>query len=364
MSRSLIAPKAPLQIRARDHRRRANGRTCPRTLEPSLSAAATDESAERNRRRRGCAAAELANGATRASSCRQADTRTGAESPSGRRRSNRNYIGRILRLLLLGARPSSMVNRKMRLAGCARAVALGCCLAQTPEPPKYTGPGSCASPSCHGGVQVRTETSVQQNEYSTWVVQDKHAHAFAVLTNPVATRMAKILGIDKADTAPKCLACHALSVPEAERARTFDSTDGVSCESATGPLRTGWVRTPPRAGRMSGRSRPACAICAIPFAAARIASPCHLGTADKAVDHEMIAAGHPDLYFELASFTAAMPRALEGTSRQIPRIDVRMLAAGAGRAIARTVAARRPRMRKGTRGPNSRIWIVSPATTV
>jgi hypothetical protein len=35
---------------------------------------------------------------------------------------------------------------------------------------------------------------------------------------------------------------------------------------------------------------------------------CHLGTKNKFVDHEMIAAGHPDLYFELDSFSAVMPR--------------------------------------------------------
>ena len=56
-------------------------------------------------------------------------------------------------------------------------------------------------------------------------------------------------------------------------------------------------------------------------------------TADKAVDHEMIAAGHPDLYFELASFTAAMPRhwnehAAEDRTKDDPFADVRMLAAG------------------------------------
>ena len=34
---------------------------------------------------------------------------------------------------------------------------------------------------------------------------------------------------------------------------------------------------------------------------------CHLGTADKFVDHEMIAAGHPDLTFELSYFTFYMP---------------------------------------------------------
>jgi hypothetical protein len=60
---------------------------------------------------------------------------------------------------------------------------------------------------------------------------------------------------------------------------------------------------------------------------------CHLGTADKAVDHEMIAAGHPDLYFELASFTAAMPRhwvehSADDRTKDDAFADVRMLAAG------------------------------------
>ncbi len=224
----------------------------------------------------------------------------------------------------------------MRLAGWI-ALWSGVLLAQAPllaqDPPKYTGPGSCASPSCHGGVQVRADTSVQQNEYSTWVVKDKHAHAFAVLTNPVATRMAKILGIDKADTAPKCLACHALNPPDADRARTFDATDGVSCESCHGPASNwlgphttkGWTHERSIAAGMRDLRDPA--------RRAENCLACHLGTADKAVDHEMIAAGHPDLYFELASFTAAMPRhwkehAADDRTKDDPFADVRMLAAG------------------------------------
>src|ERR1700727_3376858 len=74
----------------------------------------------------------------------------------------------------------------------------------------YTGPGSCSSPSCHGGVQARDQTTVLQNEYSTWVVRDKHAHAFSNLTNPVGARIGKILGIDNPGTAARCFGCHAL----------------------------------------------------------------------------------------------------------------------------------------------------------
>jgi cytochrome c554/c'-like protein len=222
------------------------------------------------------------------------------------------------------ARRSSMVNRKMRLAG-PLVLWSGLLLAQNSDTPKYTGPGSCASPSCHGGVRVRSETSVQQNEYSTWVVKDKHAHAFAVLTNPVATRMAKILGIDKADTAPRCLACHALSVPDAERARTFDSTDGVSCESCHGPA-SNWLGPHTTKGWTHERSVAAgMRDLRDPIKRNENCLACHLGTADKAVDHEMIAAGHPDLYFEMASFTAAMPRHWK---EKDPSADVRMLVIG------------------------------------
>ena len=112
--------------------------------------------------------------------------------------------------------------------------------AETPEPSKYNGPGSCSSPSCHGGVQARDQTTVLQNEYSTWVVRDKHAHAFVNLTNPVGVRIAKIMGLPSPDTAPRCLACHALDVPADERARTFDLTDGVGCENCHGPA-SAWL---------------------------------------------------------------------------------------------------------------------------
>lgn len=199
------------------------------------------------------------------------------------------------------------------------------------DPPKYTGPGSCASPSCHGGVAPRSDNSVWQNEYSTWVVKDKHSQAHAMLSNSVALRMAKILGIADASTAPKCLACHALDVPPAERARTFDLTDGVSCESCHGPASNwlgahttkGWTHQQSvDAGMYDERDL---------IHRSEKCLSCHLGTAEKMVDHEMIAAGHPDLYFELASFSAVMPKHWAEPRKDAPAdawIDVRALAVG------------------------------------
>jgi hypothetical protein len=184
----------------------------------------------------------------------------------------------------------------------------GCLVAaDNAEPSKYTGPGSCSSPSCHGGVQPRDQTTVQQNEYSTWVVRDKHSHAFENLTNPVGTRIAKIMGLPSPDTAPRCLACHALDVPADQRARTFDLTDGVGCENCHGPA-SAWLGPHTTRGWKYERSIELGLYDTRDLVKrSEKCLSCHLGTPEKTVDHELIAAGHPDLYFELDSFMSVMP---------------------------------------------------------
>lgn len=168
-----------------------------------------------------------------------------------------------------------------------------------------------------------TQTRIWQNEYSTWVTQDKHSRAYTVLSGPVAARMAKLLGLPAANTAPKCLACHALDVPASERARTFDLSDGVSCESCHGPASAwlgphtmvGWTHAQSvKLGMYDARN--------LVLRTERCLE-CHLGTKDKFVDHEMLAAGHPDLYFELDSFEATMPRHWKQPLGEQPWRDVR-----------------------------------------
>ena len=181
-----------------------------------------------------------------------------------------------------------------------------------PSPPahnisKYLGPGSCAAAACHGNIAPQNTSSVNQNEYSIWVVQDRHAIAFRSLQNPVSQRMGKLLGIGKPEESPKCLTCHALYVPSSEKGRNFDLNDGVSCESCHGPSSLwlgnhtlkGWTRQKSVAMGMVDnwdllkRSEQCLS--------------CHLGDEKRSVDHEMIAAGHPDLVFDLDSYSAAMP---------------------------------------------------------
>ncbi len=202
-----------------------------------------------------------------------------------------------------------------------------------PVPPdaKYTGPGSCSSPSCHGGVQPRQQSSVLQNEYSTWVVKDKHTKAFAVLTNPIGKRMGQILGLAHPETEQKCLVCHSLNVSADMRTRSFDLNEGVSCENCHGPAskwlgphtEDKWTHAQSvQAGMHDNRDL---------IQRSEKCLECHLGTAHASVDHQMIAAGHPDLYFELDSFSVAMPRHWKEPVDKDPWIGVRTL--GAGQAV-------------------------------
>jgi hypothetical protein len=223
--------------------------------------------------------------------------------------------------------------------------------AQAPSPPSYTGPGSCAASSCHGSVRPVAGSRILQTEYTTWVVQDKHAQATAVLGNNVSQRMAKILGLPRADTAPKCLACHALDVPEAQRARSY-AAEGVSCEACHGPA-SAWLGPHTTRGWTHAQS-----VALGMFDTKDVVkrtekcASCHIGTADKWVDHEMIAAGHPDLIFDLEAFSAAMPRHWQSAPSGDPWQNVRSWSIG------QIVQLREGVDRAGRRaaGPADRAW--------
>lgn len=206
----------------------------------------------------------------------------------------------------------------------------------------YHGPGSCAASSCHGNVQPQKLTRVMQNEYSIWIGQDKHSNAYAVLSSKVSLRMGEILQTKNAQgnpappsESPKCLACHALYVPD-KHAQPFGLEDGVSCESCHGPS-SGWLETHTHRDSHTDsvnhrdmndlrdfRER------------SKVCLTCHIGTfengrPEKYVDHEMIAAGHPDLMFELTYFSFRMPQHWHTPEQDNPWRSVQ--AWGVGQAI-------------------------------
>ncbi len=177
------------------------------------------------------------------------------------------------------------------------------------QPQKYIGPGSCAATSCHGSVKPVAGSRILQNEYSTWIIKDKHSRAYQALTGEIGERIARILKLNsKAEDAPKCLACHALYTTPEQRGRPFELSEGVSCENCHGPA-SAWLG-PHTTREWTHEKSVALGMYDTRNVILRTDKclSCHLGTKEKFVDHEMIAAGHPDLFFELDSFSAVMPR--------------------------------------------------------
>ena len=177
----------------------------------------------------------------------------------------------------------------------------GTVLAQTAAHP-YVGAGGCTSSNCHGGTTPLPEkdSRILGNEYATWSVGDKHMKAYKVLEEPRGKKMAEILKISDATRDKRCVSCHVVGSPEKSR------SDGVSCEACHGSADQ-WLG-PHRAPNSHEASVKVGMIDTRDLnVRAKLCLSCHLGTAEQVVDHELIAAGHPDLAFELDTFTAAQP---------------------------------------------------------
>ena len=175
----------------------------------------------------------------------------------------------------------------------------------------FVGNASCSSTSCHGSATPRTNTRLDLNEARIWGglaggKPDKHANAFKVLGDPFGTRIAKNLGLGKATEAARCLACHSPSAADDRRGPLYTTNEGVACENCHG-AGARWLDS--HAKGASHAENVKLGMIDTKDIARRAAQclKCHLGSGDRRVDHELIAAGHPDLTFELDTYTATMP---------------------------------------------------------
>jgi Cytochrome c554 and c-prime len=184
-----------------------------------------------------------------------------------------------------------------------------------PEPPLggragvHEGVASCAGSSCHSRP-VASGLTVRQNELITW--QDPHSEAGAhsrawkVLTQPRAEAITAKLGLGPAERAPSCLGCHADPAPAAQRGARFQLSDGVGCEACHGGA-GGWIASHYALGatHAANVSHGMLALDEPKVRAARCLD-CHFGGAgpNQFVTHQMMAAGHPQIAFELDLFTA------------------------------------------------------------
>lgn len=204
----------------------------------------------------------------------------------------------------------SMITGCMAAAVCA-VLSLGALAAEAPLPiadgDSHMGVFTCAGSTCHGAVQPWQNANILQNEYITWQRKDKHAKAYQVLLDERSKRIARNLGLKSAHTAKICLDCHADNVLEARRHRTFQITDGVTCEACHGGAGR-WIGTHIMANATHQNNiENGLYPTADPVSRARLCLSCHFGDERRPMTHRIMGAGHPRISFELDTFTAIQP---------------------------------------------------------
>ena len=177
------------------------------------------------------------------------------------------------------------------------------------RPGRYMGAASCASSNCHGSTDALAETNVLQNEYFTWLNADPHAEAFSVLYDDESALILRNMRLSGNAWQEKlCLDCHTMNVPRSLQENPIELEEGVSCEVCHGPA-SGWIaeHTEPGFAHADSVKRGLVDQWSV-VKRTEVCLACHLGNEHKSVDHELIAAGHPELRFELDNFTGALPQ--------------------------------------------------------
>jgi len=166
---------------------------------------------------------------------------------------------------------------------------------------QFIGAVGCKSSSCHGGAGEK------RGQYFTWVQQDFHARAYAVLVTARSARMAEALSLPSAWSSDRCTVCHSpfQSLAPAGRSETARADEGVSCESchaAAGPWLRGHTRTDwSYATRVGVGMRDLRNF----YVRANTCVACHQNLED-----DLLQAGHPELTFELDGQDVTEPKHL------------------------------------------------------
>lgn len=198
---------------------------------------------------------------------------------------------------------------------------------------------SCSASACHGGPRpgIVQPSSAGQSAYGLWLERDPHARSWQTICSSESVAMMTRLGILRGEQIvdqagfDNCMACHnshrsesgpaatttdqrGLSISDNRRAPSSSEfrfprhTEGVGCAGCHGPAEQ-WVNEHYLA---SWRPQDAIEQGFVPnddlLTRARMCASCHVGDHDRDMNHDIIAAGHPALRFEMASHHSRLPK--------------------------------------------------------
>lgn len=175
---------------------------------------------------------------------------------------------------------------------------------------------SCSATACHGGALAGTSVrkAVRGSEYSLWLELDPHARSWHTLCQAESSSILVRLGIMRGGEIvdqggfDNCLACHNTTREFTEPRSQAPIHEGVGCASCHGPAEK-WLSR-----HYQANWDPASAVQDgyVPahnlLARARMCATCHVGDRDRDMNHDLIAAGHPPLFYEFSTFQLRMPK--------------------------------------------------------
>ncbi|MFM2012039.1 MAG: hypothetical protein RLZZ396_823 [Planctomycetota bacterium] len=185
------------------------------------------------------------------------------------------------------------------------------------QPYKALGATSCSASACHGGpgAGVSSPQAVRGSEYPLWVESDPHAKSWRTLNSEKSVdilRRLRILvdgAIVNKPAYQNCLACHNTTKELQVDGISPRLAEGVGCESCHGPSEL-WrdshyqgsfsvSESIEKRGLVNSKSE---------IVRAKTCTLCHVGGPDRDMNHDIIAAGHPALYFDYGTYLKAYPK--------------------------------------------------------
>jgi len=190
--------------------------------------------------------------------------------------------------------------------------------------PAFLGTASCAAAACHGNTAPWRPDSAKDKavpyqrgcEYTTWMVHDKHVHAYEALLSErsrIIERNYRRLP-DLKESRPEkdalCLRCHSMDASAVLHGQRSAFADGIGCERCHGPAEN-WLTSHYlrdwKQKSAADKERLGFHELKDLTRRAQLCIECHVGTPETQVDHDLYAAGHPRVYFEYSGFLAVMP---------------------------------------------------------
>ena len=203
----------------------------------------------------------------------------------------------------------------------------------SPSDHRVIGAVGCAGASCHGGHVADSfprsawgtdshDGDRWRSSFTVWRSYDPHARAFATLESDRSQAIELALSgpCGSAAKDARCLACHAtpaLANKTDDHSKSLHK-DGVGCEACHGPAdrwvdaHLGWTETTDRGKAYDAHDMTKLfdtAVRAETCAGCHVGAPAdaHTNTPTRDVNHDLIAAGHPRLVFDYATYVRALP---------------------------------------------------------